>query len=54
MEWGSSVSKTVFAGGKLTEILCGPWDNIVVEPENNSAKWLIVSGNVEINVAHGG
>jgi hypothetical protein len=49
VEVTASVSKSVLASAKFTEVLCSLRDYIVVQFEDNSALGLSVDRNVELN-----
>lgn len=49
MKSASSIAEAVLARSKLSEILRGLWDNVVVQLECYTTGWLVVYGNIELN-----
>ena len=49
VEGGALVAKTVLAGGELTEVLRGLRDDVVEEPEGDTARGRVVDGDIELD-----
>jgi len=52
VEGGALVTESVLTSGELTEVLCCLGNDVVVEFEDDPASWLLVDGDVEVNVGH--
>ena len=50
VETGSLVAKAVHACGKLSEVFCGLWDDVVIKLEYDSTPGLAVHSDIELRV----
>jgi len=46
MEGSLFVPKAMLTGGKLAKVLCGIWESVVVELENDTTSGLAVDGDI--------
>ena len=50
VETGALVAKAVLARGKLSEVLCGLWDDLVIKLEYNYTRVVAIHSDFELRV----